>query len=620
MHSQTKVGRKRSIAVLLAAVVAMVSIIAGTAPAGAVTPLPAKNPTCLPAVATGVGSATVKWTKPVPADDIFGYLITINPGPGTTFEQTPPPFAVAGVDTLTAVIPNLLPGKQYSFTVQSTNADGNVNGALAACTTNLITALDTPVAVYSPYVFGLNRDTIIRHFQEFLQRDPNFSELSFWDRYFFNSRTLISSCRQGGYGYNTPIQYAIDTAATSKIGPFCPNSGPEIDLINFLIFGEDDGVSPFDTGGDYNDYDKKTYAGVAEPITRLYLAYFGRVPEFSGLKFWYKKYKAGRSLTGISDFFAQSTEFDRQYGDLNDSDFVTLVYINVLARNEDFGGQNFWRGQLEGGLSRGDLMTKFSESNEYKRITNYAIKTITIQAAMLGTTPTKPELDTFVNLLNNAWNVWCIDNGVANEIQTIRTEGADAFTTIRLRFTTNAVVAPPTPATDHSTANFFALSSAAQVQTALENLPNIGVGNVRVTAAGPGNYQVEFIGALAQKNVNLLETIFVSGNGSALPTKQTQLASTNSDGYQYIRFDSEKIQPDGRINLGGGTFVGAPVSGAGNCPQNGVGGYDGEPYYNLDTDLVGDGAYYASPIVSLIAVTRNSPAYKVAVAKPAGLI
>ena len=472
--------------------------------------------------------------------------------------------------------------------------------------------------VATPYVFGQNRDTIIRHFQEFLQRDPNFSELAFWDRYFFNSRTLIGSCGFGGYGYNNPIQFALDTAVTSKIGPFCATSaaggtqsGPEIDLINFLIFGEDNAAQPFDTGGQYDNYDRKTYAGTAEPITRLYLAYFGRVPEFTGFKYWYTKYKAGRSLSTISDFFAKSSEFDRQYGELNDSDYVTLVYLNVLARNEDFGGQNFWRGQLEGGLSRGEVMTKFSESNEYKRITNYAVKTIIIQAAMLGTTPTKPELDTFVNVMNGIWSVWCIDNGVANEIQTISTSGVDAFTVMKLRFVTTG------PAADHTTDNFFALSSAAQVQTALENLPNIGAGNVKVTGGG-GTYQVEFIGTKAQTDVPLLESIKVAGNGTVNPTAVTQASSTNSDGSQYYEFGTEQIdKATGRITLGSASAVGPHF--AGNCPQRA--NYAGELYYNSDTGLIGSGAFYAAPIPALIAVTRNSPAYKAAVGKtPAPLV
>jgi len=621
LHSQTKVGRKRSIAVLLAGVVALTTFAVAGSPAGAVTPLPGKNPaTC--SSGADVASANIKWSKPVPSDDILGYIITISPGSNAVFSDTPPPFAVSGVDTLTAKVLNLVPGKKYTFTVQSTNADGNVNGTIPATSCGPeITIKDTPPVVATPYVFGQNRDTIIRHFQEFLQRDPNFSELAFWDRYFFNSRTLIGSCGFGGYGYNNPIQFALDTAVTSKIGPFCASSaaggtqsGPEIDLINFLIFGEDNAAQPFDTGGQYDNYDRKTYAGTAEPITRLYLAYFGRVPEFSGFKYWYTKYKAGRSLSTISDFFAKSSEFDRQYGELNDSDYVTLVYLNVLARNEDFGGQNFWRGQLEGGLSRGEVMTKFSESNEYKRITNYAVKTIIIQAAMLGTTPTKAELDTFVNVLNGNWSIWCIDNG-RNEVVSIDTNGSGAF---KLRLNYNG---------DYTSATITAPATAAKIETALENLANVGVGNVTVAQAfnnaNPpvaitGRFNVTFINKLGEQNVTDLQV-----TNAVAPAATIAGITQGSDvgfGYTYIDFASEQLQASGVINLDGGVAVGAPVSGTGKCPQTNTFGYHGQSVFIDGNDHLNNGVY-AAPIPALIAATRNSPAYKVAVGKtPAPLV
>jgi hypothetical protein len=292
----------------------------------------------------------------------------------------------------------LVPGQQYNFVIQSVNLDSAVNPALPASSCNILPLVPNAPGVVTQapgYVFGTNAADIKRHYEEFLQRDPNFSELAFWDRYFANSHALVGTCGTGGRGTNVPVQYALDPAATSTIGGFCPNSGPEFDLINFLIFGENNAIgSPFDTGGYYNDFNRKTYAGSAEPLARLYFAYFGRIADFGGFKYWYKKYQAGKSLAAISDFFAHSSEFKRQYGSLTDADFVTLVYINVLGRNEDFGGQNFWRGQLESGLTRGYVMAKFSESNEYNRISSYAVKTTVLYAALLGTVPTKSQEDT----------------------------------------------------------------------------------------------------------------------------------------------------------------------------------------------------------------------------------
>jgi len=47
----------------------------------------------------------------------------------------------------------------------------------------------------------------------------------------------------------------------------------------------------------------------------------------------------------------------------------------------------------------------------------------------------------------------------------------------------------------------FRAPTAAQVQAALEKLPNIGAGNVQVTGGGAEPYQIAFVGALADKDV-----------------------------------------------------------------------------------------------------------------------
>ena len=48
-------------------------------------------------------------------------------------------------------------------------------------------------------------------------------------------------------------------------------------------------------------------------------------------------------------------------------------------------------------------------------------------------------------------------------------------------------------------------SSAAEIEVALEGLPQIGVGNVVVTEPTPGKFNVEFVGLLAARDVDLIE-------------------------------------------------------------------------------------------------------------------
>ncbi len=104
------------------------------------------------------------------------------------------------------------------------------------------------------------------------------------------------------------------------------------------------------------------------PIGRLYWAYFLRKPDRAGLNYW-----AGldASLDTISEAFAGSSEFIKQYGSINNDRFVELVYRNVLGRKPDQEGFAAWKQFLDGGASRGSLMIGFSNSPEFvKRINN----------------------------------------------------------------------------------------------------------------------------------------------------------------------------------------------------------------------------------------------------------
>ncbi len=100
-------------------------------------------------------------------------------------------------------------------------------------------------------------------------------------------------------------------------------------------------------------------------ISRLYLAYFLRLPDFSGLQYWMSQRANGRSLAEVSASFAGSAEFVARYGTLDDRSFVERVYRNVLDRSPDLAGLEFWTQRLRQGVSRGSVMIGFSESREF---------------------------------------------------------------------------------------------------------------------------------------------------------------------------------------------------------------------------------------------------------------
>ncbi|MEM8924744.1 MAG: polysaccharide deacetylase family protein [Actinomycetota bacterium] len=99
-------------------------------------------------------------------------------------------------------------------------------------------------------------------------------------------------------------------------------------------------------------------------IARLYQAYFDRQPDTTGWAYWIEVYRLGRSLAEISHWFALSSEFAAA-GPLDDRAFVEFVYANVLQRSSDPEGLRYWQGELERSVSRGRLVTFFSESPEF---------------------------------------------------------------------------------------------------------------------------------------------------------------------------------------------------------------------------------------------------------------
>lgn len=107
-----------------------------------------------------------------------------------------------------------------------------------------------------------------------------------------------------------------------------------------------------------------------DQIRRLYRAYFLRDADQGGLRYWIDQHVAGLSLAQISGQFERSPEFVDEYGQLSDAAFVQQVYTNVLGRSPERAGENFWVEQLRSGaIDRGQLMTEFSESDEFVALT-----------------------------------------------------------------------------------------------------------------------------------------------------------------------------------------------------------------------------------------------------------
>jgi len=102
-----------------------------------------------------------------------------------------------------------------------------------------------------------------------------------------------------------------------------------------------------------------------DQILRLYRAAFGRIPDPGGFEFWVDRYRNGETLLDIAEGFARSPEFDDNFGqDLTNAELVDGLYMNVLGRSGDPEGAEFWVALREHGITMGELLVGFSDSDE----------------------------------------------------------------------------------------------------------------------------------------------------------------------------------------------------------------------------------------------------------------
>lgn len=174
--------------------------------------------------------------------------------------------------------------------------------------------------------------------------------------------TTISETIDGGLGTDTLVvlgrssQYELGLAAGNPVsihgrdGMSGTDTLVSVERIKFY-----DTTVAFDTDG------------VAGQAYRIYKAAFDRAPDLTGLGYWIKAMDAGASLDWVAAGFVGSSEFQTTYGNnISNTDFITLLYANVLDRTPDDSGFDYWLTRMSEGMTREQVLANFSESVENK--------------------------------------------------------------------------------------------------------------------------------------------------------------------------------------------------------------------------------------------------------------
>jgi len=105
---------------------------------------------------------------------------------------------------------------------------------------------------------------------------------------------------------------------------------------------------------------------IADFVERLYVNMLGRASDPSGKANWINHLKNGRTAAQVSERFVFSAELTGK--NLNNKDFVTVMYNTFLDRAPDAGGLEHWTTILSNGCTRKYIFKRFVESPEFRGI------------------------------------------------------------------------------------------------------------------------------------------------------------------------------------------------------------------------------------------------------------
>lgn len=242
----------------------------------------------------------------------------------------------------------------------------------------------------------INRDIIMNetdYLNQWMNGSPYqafFQELMTWTDSYMQQNVGVSlfngesseadEARLESWASNQDNVYAMVSALASQ--PFYQQyiaslpegeaaNGDMFDGLNFdeLFGGAGFGDDIFD--GSYDDTpDGPPYSPVlsedqVEDMALLYQAALNRTPDNAGLDYFVGNLREGQALQDIARSFYQSDEFRGQFEEFDDSSYINQLYVNVLGREADQAGLDYWVTDIQqNGRSHADVLVSFAQSDE----------------------------------------------------------------------------------------------------------------------------------------------------------------------------------------------------------------------------------------------------------------
>lgn len=133
----------------------------------------------------------------------------------------------------------------------------------------------------------------------------------------------------------------------------------------------------------------------AADVDRLYVAYFLRLPDYGGYRYWISRMADDLGLVDMADHFAGSPEFQERYGSLDFAEFLDQLYRDVLGREPDEAGKAYWLDRLadpDDTVTRGTIVAFFTDSPEMRELAGLRNELVALSALLEDRMPTDAEI------------------------------------------------------------------------------------------------------------------------------------------------------------------------------------------------------------------------------------
>ncbi|MEQ5801217.1 DUF4214 domain-containing protein [Halomonas sp. H10-9-1] len=133
----------------------------------------------------------------------------------------------------------------------------------------------------------------------------------------------------------------------------------------FASLFDGSGDDLFDDTPDGPPFQARLNRGQVEDMALLYEAALDREPDEPGLNYFVGNMRDGQSLQDIARSFYQADEFRSQFDDFDDANYINQLYENVLGRQADRAGIDYWLNDIQNnGRSHAEVLVSFAQSEE----------------------------------------------------------------------------------------------------------------------------------------------------------------------------------------------------------------------------------------------------------------